>query len=344
MNELENEGRAGRARAHGRGAPIVAALVALLVAAVWPATVASGAARSVGIAPFERVAAEGTGVPDIAGRLAQRLGTKGLSRVVGPLELGAAAAAEPSPADVSRWAGQGGVSYIVVGRTTRLGNAVSVTARLLDPADGEALGTPMVEEAGRPEELGRAIESLADQVISRMEASPSTAAPATAAAAGAAAATGAAAAATPAVAARPPSPSQSSGGPISIRADSLEVLDGANKKMLFRGNVRAKQEGFIVYSSRLEASYPKGSSQPDRMIATGSVRIEEDERTARCGKATYYRKDRKVVCVEKAAVVQKCDEVRGDKITFYLDRDVLKVEGGADVSLDSEDPSCESDS
>ena len=294
------------------------------------AAAAHGAPSAIGVAPFERVAAAGHGVPDVAARLAQRLGTKGVAKVVGPGELGASALAEPAAHEVASWATAGGVDFVVVGRTTRLGNSVSVTARLLDGRSGKAVGTPMVEEAGRAEDLGKTVEALAVQVLERAAESPARAGAPVAAAASPAPA------AAP-VAARPPR--RKSGG-IQITADGLEAEEGPPKQMHFSGNVKAMQDDFTIFSSRLEASYPKGKSQPDRMIATGNVRIEQSGRNARCTKAIFYLDDRKVVCTGKAVVEQSCDRVRGDKITFFLDGEKLIVEGAADMQLRSDDPAC----
>ncbi|MDJ0786323.1 MAG: LptA/OstA family protein [Myxococcota bacterium] len=320
---MSKRGRRNRLTGPGLRVPALSLFLACLLPAVSLA-----APSAIGVAAFERVAAEGHGVPDVAARLAQRLGTKGVDKVVGPGELGAPPRAEPAVQDVAGWAAGGGVDYIVVGRTTRLGNSVSVTARLLE-AGGQAIGPPMVEEASRPEELGRAVEALAIQVLERVEeAGPVNQRASAPAAAGAAA---------PAVAAKPPR--RRSGG-IQINADSLEAEEGPPKKMLFSGNVKAVQEGFTIFSNRLEASYPKGKSQPDRMVATGSVKIREQGRNASCRKAIFFLNDRKVVCTGNAVVEQSCDRVKGEKITFFLDGEKLMVEGAADMQLRSDDPNC----
>jgi lipopolysaccharide transport protein LptA len=285
----------------------------------------ASAQAGVGVASFERVAAEGQGVPDVAGRLAQRLGTKGVAKVVGPAELGAPAMAEPAAEDAARWASEAGVGFVVVGRTTRLGNTLSVDARLLDGSTGLPIGARFVEEASRPEDLGQAIEGLADQVLARVAERGPTAAAAPAAAA----------------------PAREKGGrfdkdsPISIKSDELEATErGGRRKFIFTGNVRAVQDDLVVNSDRLEAFYPPGASNPDRLVATGHVVLVQTGRTARCREATYYRSEEKLVCVGQAELEQECDRVRGDTITFFLDTEVLQVTGSADVNLRPDDPKC----
>ncbi|MCP5058735.1 MAG: hypothetical protein GY937_18700 [bacterium] len=290
---------------------------------------------AIGVAAFERVAARGQVVPDVATRLAQRLGTRGVDKVVGPSEMGVAPVSEPSSQDVAGWAKGAGVAAVVVGKTTRLGRSLSVDARLYD-SGGNLLGGPLVEEVTRVEDLGRAIEALADQVVERVGEGDSG---------------------PPQVASQPPgaaapeaSSSSDSGGrysdksPISIKADQLESLsDGDRRKFVFRGNVRAVQDDLIVNSRKMVAFYPPGSSSPDRMIATGRVRLEQTDRVAHCKKAVFFRSDQRVECTGTLAVLEQgCDRVRGEKIIFHLDTEVMHVEGAADVQIRPDEPGCSS--
>ncbi len=301
----------------------------LLAVLVGPA----GAAEvAIGVAPFESVAPEGKVVPDIASRLAQRLGTSGIEKVVGPAQLGLPAVSEPETEEVTARGAAAEVGAIVVGRTTRLGNTLSVDARILDAATGAAVGGPMVEEVARPADLGRAIEGLAAQVVARIEADPlraSTPKP------------------KPDRDVASPAPAErgrpfSSNSPIAIKADELEAEDsGSRKKFIFTGHVRATQDDLVVKSDRLEAFYPPGSSQPERLVATGHVVLEQTGRTAYCEKAVFFRSDDRMVCTgQTARLEQACDIVRGETITFHLDTEVLHVQGAADVQLRPEDPSC----
>jgi len=290
---------------------------------------AGAGAQAIGVAPFERVAAEGQGVPDVASRLAERLGTLGVAKVVGPGDLGAPALAEPASHEVSEWAAQAGVGHVVVGRITRLGNTLSVDARLLDAATGNPVGARLIEEANGPDDLGRLIEALATQVVERSGGSPAT---------------------PPVAAARPagrepaaagPKRRFTSDSPISIRSDELEALDRqGQKKFLFTGNVRAVQDDLVINSDRLEAFYPPGASQPERLVATGHVVLVQSGRTAHCEVATYYRADERLECTGNAELLQECDRVRGEKITFFLNTEVMKVTGAADVKLRPEGSDC----
>jgi lipopolysaccharide transport protein LptA len=290
---------------------------------------------TVGVAPFERVAGPGQEVPDVATRLAQRLGTQGLGKVVGPSELGADPNAAPKPADVSAWGGSASVANIVVGRTTRLGRSLSVDARVIEVASGLALGAPLVEEIPRPEEMGNALDSLAGRIVARLQEG----APLPAVAAARTGESGSEAAA----------PKKGGGGggfsaetPISITADELQADEAGGKRTFsFQGNVKVVQGDMVVHSNRLKAFYPPGRSSPDRLIATGDVELVQTGRVAHCEKATFYRDDSRVECEGTYAVLeQACDRVSGEKITFHLSTETMEVSGAADVRLRPDDPNC----
>jgi lipopolysaccharide transport protein LptA len=321
----------------------------LAVALFWFAAPAAKAQQSsegprIGVAPFERVGAAGLRVPDIASSLAQRLSTKGVARVVGPEELGGEAAAEPSAEDIVARAKQAEVDLVVVGRTTRLGESLSVDTQLRSGATGGAVGTPVVVEASGPDDLGRAIDELASLVLEKSRGGLGVAA--------APAALRSSGGEPGAALASPKREDDDSGkagpfnndAPISIKSDVLEAFDrGGERQFVFSGNVRAIQDDLHVNSDRMEAFYPKGQSQPERMVATGHVVIMQSGKRAVCKKATYYRNEQKLVCVGNAQLEEECDRVRGKEIVFHLDTEVLEVVGAADVRIHPEGVECTPD-
>jgi lipopolysaccharide transport protein LptA len=289
----------------------------------------------IGVAPFERVGAAGARVPDIATSLAQLLSTKGVERVVGPRDLGGTAAADPPAEEIVARAEQAEVDLVVVGRTTRLGEALSVDTQLRSAATGAPVGTPVVVEASGPNDLGRALDELATLVLEKSRGDL----------------TGAATGGTPG---SPPVSGQEedegpeeetpfdSDAPISIKSDVLEAFErDGERRFVFTGNVRAVQDDLYLNSDRLEAFYPKGQSQPERMVATGHVVIRQTGKRALCKKATYYRTEQKLVCVGDAQLDEECDRVRGEEIVFHLDTEVLEVIGAADVRIHPEGVECE---
>jgi lipopolysaccharide transport protein LptA len=105
--------------------------------------------------------------------------------------------------------------------------------------------------------------------------------------------------------------------------------------------VRAAQGALSLESDRLEAFYPAGASEPERLEARGHVTIKQGARVARCAEAIFYRDEERVVCTgQLAELEQACDRVRGPRIIFHLGSERLEVEGGADVSLRPQAPGC----
>ena len=87
-----------------------------------------------------------------------------MGRIVGPAQLGAGSDPEPQDAEVMSWAEQAHVEAIVVGRTTRIGEQLSVDVHLRSGSTGGVAGT-YVAEIVRPGELEAAVDRLAVQVI-----------------------------------------------------------------------------------------------------------------------------------------------------------------------------------
>jgi lipopolysaccharide transport protein LptA len=279
---------------------------------------------AIGVAPFERVAAKGASVPDVATLLADRLATKGVDRIVGPAELGTAVSGEPDAAVVLEWVKSHDLSAMVVGRTTRMGRSLSVDVQVRSASTGEVEAT-FVEEVARPADLGGAVERLAEQVLSGVE--PQAATPEVG------------------VAASDASPERSSraapfqgDAPIKISAAQLEAFEEeGRKRLVFTDDVKASQGTFELRARKLEAFYPAKSSQPEKLVATGNVRLSQDNRRARCDSATYFREGQRVVCAGRDAILtQDDDQLQGREITFYLDSEVLLVTGGATVQIQSD--------
>lgn len=311
---------------------------------VWLAASATGAEPeaahlSIGVAPFERVAPPEASVPDVATLLADRLGTRGVERVIGPAQLGAEAAAEPTPEAVTGWASRAGVAAVVVGRTTRIGSQYSVDVRLRSGASGDVVGT-YVAEIFRPDDVASAIDRLAAQVVDGTRALVGAAAPAPSR----------------------PEPPRAGGGeagrrdaeapfglkgfdreqPISIHADRLEAFQTQGARRLeFSDNVRVEQGDVRITCNRLQAFYPAGASQPDRLVASGSVRVAQGEREAFCDEAVYRRSQDTLVCSGHAELREGEDRVRGERIEFDLAAESVVVKGGASVLIHPREDSLE---
>jgi len=60
--------------------------------------------------------------------------------------------------------------------------------------------------------------------------------------------------------------------PLDITSEILEV-DKENRLVVFRGKVRAKQEGLQILSDELRAFYDEKGEQIERIVALGKVKI-----------------------------------------------------------------------
>jgi lipopolysaccharide transport protein LptA len=336
--------------------PVAAALIAAVLLGVAPpgaaqpsspAGVSPKTGLSIGVAPFERVGDLGADVPDVALMLARRLSTLGVRRVASPSDIGGTPMADPEARTAAEQAARGGVGALVVGRATGIGGKLSIDARLRDGSTGEPVGRRFFVEVAKPRDLAAGIEQLAEQVVAQANEAGPAGAPAPAPTAEVSAAPVPEAAAAPAGAPEARAAGNQAAGfdsnaPITIKSDVLDVVEqGGKRRFLFAGNVRAKQADLLIRSEKLEAFYPEGGSQPEKIVATGSVSMKQAGRTARCSQATFYRKDDRIVCVgDVAEVVQGCDIVRGREIVFHTASQVLKVNGAADVRINPEAAGC----
>ena len=122
--------------------------------------------------------------------------------------------------------------------------------------------------------------------------------------------------------------------PISIKSDELEAIQkGKERFFLFTGHVFVQQDNVTLHSDRLEAYYPEGSSQPERLVATGHVLIEQEGKTAICEQATYLNTAQRVFCRGSAELRQGQDSARGKEIELQLDTERMFIRGDALVVL-----------
>jgi lipopolysaccharide transport protein LptA len=318
-----------------RRAPLAGALL-LLLGLVWAIPPGAWAGSSlvasprIAVAPFaldESLAESGL---DLAGALAERLAARPLGRVVLPSELGVVAEARPPAQRIRDWAEQAQVDAVVVGSVGRAGDG-QVEA-WVETRSGH---TGAVEERYRIEptsewDLDEQVEQLATRILSDLgyEGLAGDALPPV----------GATGAAEPAKDEEKDEDTLlgrlRSDEPVSIESDEIEIVDRAGlRHLVFRREVKVVQGDVTLLTDHLEAFYPEGASQPDRLEATGNVRVRQGDRSARCESATYLRQEQVVVCRGQAEILRECDRVRGGEIRFDLERDTVRVVGAASVVL-----------
>jgi lipopolysaccharide transport protein LptA len=318
-------------------------LVLGLASQLWAgAAAAAGEGRealTLGVAEFERVPPGSLSIPDVGALLADRLATMGVERVVGPASLEASTSAEPTNEEVKGWAARARIAAIVVGRTTRTGEAYSIQASLRSGSLGSSVGSYSAA-VPRPEDLVPAVDLLAEQILSQGVSALAAATPQPDVASPA-----------PKIGLTPGSalPIDMGGlkkdAPLNIRSDELEAFQSDNsKRFLFTGNVRVSQDVMSLKADRLEAFYPPNSSEPDRLVATGRVVVAQKDQEARCDVATYLKADQRIFCRGNAEMRQGEDLVRGKEIEIRLDTDQLIVRGGAEVHIQPKPRKAEVDS
>jgi len=316
-------------------APGVLALA--LPAVAWAAYEAppEAAMLRIGVAPFQEVSPPDVEVPDLAGSLAEGLRAQGVDRIVGPEALGAPRLAEPAPGLVQSLAARAGVDALIVGRTTRLGNRLSVDVRLRSGLSGAVAGT-YVAEVSASEPLDPALDRLVEQVVVgalAMAGAEARGGPVAPGAVGLVDSSPRAMVAAPSAGA-PFGFGNLAGAPISIRSDELEAADADGvRTLIFRQNVEVKQADLFLGARYLEARYIDGSKQPDRLVARGDVLIRQGDREGHCAEAFYDHAGQRIVCRGDAQIRDGADRVSGETIAFDLVRQRVSVEGGTELLL-----------
>jgi lipopolysaccharide transport protein LptA len=134
--------------------------------------------------------------------------------------------------------------------------------------------------------------------------------------------------------------------PIEIESRELDVvtLEDGGRQLNFRESVHVRQGAARLSCDGLEAWYPPGQREPERLIARGAVEIVQGDRRARCEEAVYLRSAQTLTCGGGAQLLQGCDVVRGREIEFDLANDRVRVRGEASVLIhpkgEAADPAC----
>ena len=133
-----------------------------------------------------------------------------------------------------------------------------------------------------------------------------------------------------------------SGQPLSITADELEAIElpDGRRQLLFNRSVNVEQGGLVVRADRLEAHYAEKATQPERLVASGNVRVKQKSRELSCAKATYFPGEERLECVGNAKLRDGSNQVDGERIEILFAQDRIRVKGGAVVNVapDAEKP------
>lgn len=114
--------------------------------------------------------------------------------------------------------------------------------------------------------------------------------------------------------------------PLQIDARSMDIL-GANKMVVFEGDVAARQGELTLHADRVEVRADPKTREIQSVRAKGSVRLRKGEVVASGDQAEYDAVKGVAVLTGSPKVWRGQDVVAGDKITLYLAEDRSVVEG-----------------
>lgn len=117
------------------------------------------------------------------------------------------------------------------------------------------------------------------------------------------------------------------GNPINITSDAMEAETRINK-VTFKGNVVARQNDLTITSSQLIAVYGDNGKELKEVLASGNVRITQQDKIAVADKALFLSLERKIILTGNPKVWEGKDIVAGSRIIYFLDGNRTIVEGG----------------
>ena len=111
-------------------------------------------------------------------------------------------------------------------------------------------------------------------------------------------------------------------------------MEGYNKKnlIIFYGNVKAIRGDTTLWADRMDIFFDREEKKVERIVALGSVRVNQEDRNAVASKATYFENGMKIILEGNPKLWQKNDLLKGNRITLFLNEDRIVVET-ADVQI-----------
>ena len=129
----------------------------------------------------------------------------------------------------------------------------------------------------------------------------------------------------------------SGSGPIKITSDRL-VAKKKEGLVIFKGSVVARHKDGTIISDSLNVYYD-GKDAVEKIVASGNVKINRQDRVGVCNTAIFYPDEQKIVMSGDPRVWKDGDVVTGEVITIYGGSDRMDVEGASIVISPKEDKS-----
>ena len=113
--------------------------------------------------------------------------------------------------------------------------------------------------------------------------------------------------------------------PVLITSDKVEYFD-KKKEGEFVGNVKATQGKLLLTASRLRVILEADGKKIQQIVATGSVKMVQEDLTATSEQAIFYNEEQKVVLTGKPHALSRNNRFSGEKITVYLKENRIIIE------------------
>ena len=120
-----------------------------------------------------------------------------------------------------------------------------------------------------------------------------------------------------------------SNAPVDVAADRIELQDRADRAIL-TGNVEVQQGNLTLRAARLTVAYTRaGSTEIQRLDASGGVTVTSPSETARSQFAIYDFDKRLITMIGGVVLTRSQSEVRGGRLVLNLDTGHATVDGSA---------------
>lgn len=112
---------------------------------------------------------------------------------------------------------------------------------------------------------------------------------------------------------------------IAIKADRLEI-QGRGNQAVWVGHVRAKRGDTQLSCDRLVAHYT-ADQQISKIECIGSVEIVDGNRSAKGERAEFDNVRGILTITGNPEAKQGVNHMKGTRVTFYMERDLIEVQG-----------------
>lgn len=116
--------------------------------------------------------------------------------------------------------------------------------------------------------------------------------------------------------------------PIEITAEEL-VAERGKRRVVFKGDVIATQDGLRIYSDRLTAEYDEDEKTIAKIQADGNVKVvQEGVREARGDRAVFLNRKQTVELSGNTVVSEGDSKLLGEKLILYIAENRSVILGG----------------